>query len=102
MSRVDAREAGGWAVYERLYGPLGPERLDYLFAMLAATIANANRGKGKTAYKPAQFAPRWVDVKRWPWAEQEAQGPMTGEQMLKAIKGIHAGMAGKGVRRGNA
>ncbi len=93
---MDAREVTGWQVFEQMFGPLGPERLDYLFAQLQATIANANRGKKGKAYKPADFAPRWADRKAWPWSDPgDEQGPQTGEQQLEAIKQYHRSMGGR-------
>ena len=73
-------------VYERMSGPLGPERLDYLFASLQAQTYNVNRGKGKKAAKPVDFAPPWADVKAWPWSTSADEGPQTPEDQLKAIK----------------
>lgn len=40
-------------------GPLGPERLDLLFAMLMMTIVNINSPKGKAPKKLEDFIPRW-------------------------------------------
>jgi hypothetical protein len=92
---MDAREVTRWQVFEQMFGPLGPERFDYLFAQLQATIANANRGRKGKAFKPADFAPRWVDRKRWPWAEPDEGGQQTGEQMLEAVKQYQRSMGGR-------
>jgi hypothetical protein len=78
-------------VYEQLYGPLGPERLDHLFAMLQATIANANRGKKSRPYKPEQFMPGWG---RSGDAEPERQA-LDGYEMLNKIRSINRAMGGK-------
>lgn len=85
-------------VYERQFGPLGPERLDYLFAQLQATLANANRRKGQKPYRPEQFAPHWADVKRWPWSTKDP-GPQTGEDILRTVKSAHKAMGGTVERR---
>jgi len=92
---MDSREVTGWAVWERLHGPLGPERLDYLAAAVQATLANVNRGKRQKAFKPVDFAPPWADRKRWPWSDREDRGPMTGEEILRTVKGITRRMGGK-------
>lgn len=56
--------------YERVAGTLGPERLDLLHGIGAATVANANRGKGKAPAKVTAFMPRWD--RRQGWEEQLA------------------------------
>lgn len=92
---MDSREVTGWMVHERLNGPLGSLRFDYLFAQLQATIANANRGKRGKSYKAADFAPRWADTKQWPWTDKEADAPKTGQELLDMVKSIHRSMGGK-------
>ncbi len=39
--------------------PWGDRRLDYLFGMLAAVIANIHRGDSKQAYKASDFMQDW-------------------------------------------
>jgi len=80
-------------VYERLYGPLGPERLDYLCAQLQATVANASRDRKTRPYKPVDFAPPWADREVWPWASGP-KGPMAPEDMLRQVKSLHRAMGG--------
>jgi hypothetical protein len=58
LERVSSRELTEWQAYERIAGPLGPARADVQSAIIAATVANANRGKGKPA-TPADFIPEW-------------------------------------------
>lgn len=67
-------------------GPVGEERLDHLFAMLQATLANVNRGKAQRPYKADEFMPKWGRAK--------PAGPMTGEDMLRAVKRINKTMGG--------
>jgi len=69
-------------------GPVGDERLDHLFSMLQATIANVNRGKNQKAYEPDQFMPKWGVAK--PQA-----GPMSGHDMLEAVKKMNRRMGGR-------
>lgn len=87
LARVSARELSEWEAYEGLAGPIGAERFDHLFAMLASVIANVNRGKGQRPYKGEQFMPKWE--KRAP-----VQDGMDGESMLRAVKRIHKAMGG--------
>jgi hypothetical protein len=80
-----------WEAYERVAGPLDDgTRLDELFAMLQATIANVNRGKRQRPYKAEQFRPQW--------GVAQPNGPLSGDDMLAAVKRINKGMGGD-VRR---
>ncbi|GAA2609630.1 phage tail assembly protein T [Actinomadura fulvescens] len=58
LERTSSSELTEWQAYERVAGPLGPARADVQSAIVAATVANANRSKGKPA-TPADFVPRW-------------------------------------------
>lgn len=80
--------------YERIAGPLGDARLDYLFANLAAVVANVNRSKRQRPYRPEQFIPKWD-----PEAPPERRPQMSGDEMLRAVKGINASMQGKRDRK---
>lgn len=57
--------------------------------MLQATIANANRGKNQKAYEPDQFMPKWG------MAKAKDSGPMSGDDMLAAVKAYNRRMGGK-------
>ena len=59
LARTPSRELTDWMAYEKMTGPLGPERADLHAGIIAATIANANRGKGKRRFRPADFMPKW-------------------------------------------
>jgi hypothetical protein len=54
--------------------------------MLQATIANVNRGRTQRPYKADDFMPRWGVGK--------PAGPMTGEDMLRAVKRVNKTMGG--------
>lgn len=58
--------------------------------MLQALIANVNRGKGQKAHEPSAFLPKWGVAKPDP-------GPMTGEEMLAAVKKMNKRMGGRQV-----
>lgn len=98
MSRIDSRELTEWQAYERVAGPLGAERIDILFARLMSVIANANRSKSQRPYSAEQFMPKWD-----PEALPDRRPEMDGEQMLRAVKRMHRGMAGRrGAEGGDA
>jgi hypothetical protein len=54
---MPAAELVEWAAYEKVCGPLGPERLDHLVAQLCAAVTNA--AGAKPARQPVQFLPKW-------------------------------------------
>lgn len=89
LARITSRELTEWEAYENVAGPIGDERLDQLFGMLQATIANVNRSKRTRPYQTQQFLPRWGKA-------PEAQGPMSGEDMLRAVKKINRTLGGAG------
>jgi hypothetical protein len=58
-----AQEFGLWqALYQQ--SPWGPERIDLAGGVVAATIANVNRGKDQAAFSPLDFMP---------WSKPRAQ-----------------------------
>lgn len=69
--------------YESVSGPLGPERLDSLFAMLTATVANTARGKGDKAMSPKDFMPKWDRGQPQDWRD-----------MLSAVKAYNRQIGG--------
>lgn len=81
LERVSSRELTEWQAYEQIAGPLGPARGDVQSAIVAATVANANRGKGKPA-TPADFIPEW-DRK-----------PQTVEEQLRLVYAMNAALGG--------
>lgn len=89
LARVSSRELTEWAAYEQVSGPIGPERLDRLFGMLASVVANAQRSKKGRPYKPEQFIPKWD-----PKATTDRRPEMTGEEMLRAVRRANKAMGG--------
>ncbi|MET9516383.1 hypothetical protein [Streptomyces sp. NPDC002994] len=79
-----SEELTGWIAYEQVTGPLGPERMDVLVAILAATVSNTARAKGRKA-EPKDFIPKW---------DQGAKQSMSWEEMLAAVKAINRRMGG--------
>lgn len=88
LARITSGELTEWMAYERVTGTLGPERNDFLHAITATTIANANRGKGKAPVKVSAFMPKW-DRGRQSWQEQ-----------LAIVRQLNAAMGGADHTRG--
>ncbi|MFE9737344.1 hypothetical protein [Streptomyces sp. NPDC006477] len=90
LARITSAELTEWMAYEQIAGPLGPERLDLLHAITAATIANTARGKDQPPYEPRDFLPRW---------DQDAARPeQDWQQMLAKVKTLNAQMHGTDTR----
>ena len=53
---MSSRELSEWMAYERVDGPVGPQREDLRAGIIAATVANCHRSKG-VAFKPTDFMP---------------------------------------------
>ncbi len=94
LARISSRELTEWEAYEVIAGPIGDDRLDHLFAMLQAVIANGNRGKRQRPFEIKQFLPQWGRAK------QRSDAPMDGYQLLDRIKKINRQMGG-GVEHGD-
>lgn len=85
LARVGADELTEWAAYEELVGPLDlGRRGDVQAGIVAATIANVNRGKRARRYKPEEFVPNY-GAKSTPqtWQDQLA----IVEQLNRALGG---------------
>ena len=87
LSRVTSTELAEWLAYEKVTGTLGTERADLHAGIVASTIANANRGKGKRVAKVSEFTPKW-DKPVQSWREQ-----------LAVVKQINASMRGSDLTR---
>jgi hypothetical protein len=82
-SRLGSAELTEWMAFEKITGPLGRRRHDIQAATIAATIANANRGKGSKRFTPQDFLPPYGT---------ERKGP---QEMLAAIRDINRSMGGE-------
>ena len=58
LSRISSAELTEWMAFSMLE-PIGHERGDLQAAVVAATMANINRKKGKKPFKPADFMPKF-------------------------------------------
>lgn len=92
LADMDSAELAEWMAYERISGPLGPERQDLLFGILTATVSNGARGKGQRPREPKDFIPRWDQGAR-------RQG-MDWRQMLAQVKTMNRRMGGADLREG--
>ncbi|GFH38919.1 hypothetical protein SCWH03_51820 [Streptomyces pacificus] len=76
--------------YEKISGPLGPERMDGLLAMLCATVSNTARGKGRKA-TPKDFLPQW---------DRGPKEAMDWQSMLAAAKAMNRRLGGTDLTEG--
>lgn len=81
-SRLGSAELTEWMAFERLTGPLGRRRHDIQAATIAATVANASRGKKGKKFKVTDFLLPYGTQRKSP------------EEMLAAIRGINRSMGG--------
>lgn len=77
LTRISAAELTEWVAFERIEGPIGSRRGDLQAAIVAATVANANRGKGSKPASPSDFMPDWgrqrgTSMARWAQAVNAA------------------------------
>ncbi|MDT3395431.1 hypothetical protein RKE29_01990 [Streptomyces sp. B1866] len=82
LARTSSAELTEWMVYERLTGPLGGRRGDVQAAIVAATVANAQRARGR-ALRPEDFLPVW-----------DKPRAMTPEEMWAAAMQANAALGG--------
>lgn len=55
---MSSREFSEWIAFDKI-SPIGRERDDFLFALVAWTIAEANRSRKGKKYKISDFIPKW-------------------------------------------
>ncbi|MCY0963521.1 phage tail assembly protein T [Streptomyces sp. H27-H5] len=85
LATHSSAELTEWIAYEQITGPIGQARDDALMSILAATISNTARGKGRKA-RASDFLPKWDSGKgrpRMDWTE-----------MLTAVKTINRSLGG--------
>ncbi len=83
LNRISSRELAEWWEYYQLE-PFGEERADLRNGIVAATIANVNRGKGKRAKKPQDFMPKF----------EKKQEEQTWQQQLHIVEMLNAAYGG--------
>ncbi|NUP21614.1 MAG: DUF4035 domain-containing protein [Streptomyces sp.] len=89
LATHSSAELTEWIAYEQITGPIGQARDDILMAVLAATISNANRSKGRKA-RATDFLPKWDRFKK----------RMGWQDMLTAVKSINRTLGGDDLTRG--
>ncbi len=57
---ISSPEFAEWMAYDQLE-PMGEQRADLRMGIMAATLANVNRGRGQRAFKPADFMPQFEE-----------------------------------------
>jgi hypothetical protein len=86
LARMPSRLLTEWMVFAKLE-PFGERQADLRAAIVAATIANANRGKNQKAFKVEDFMPRLGD-------DEEEREP-DWESMLERVRGLNAAFGGE-------
>lgn len=93
---VDSAEFVAWQAYS-LLDPFGAERADWRAGMVAATIANVNRGRTTRPYHPRDFMPSFRPRPPEPVQTVEEQQQILGLVALASggtISGADAGPGG--------
>ena len=74
-SRLTSSEITTWLAYYML-DPMGGEREDLRSGIIAATIANVNRGKGTQPFEPSDFMPKFGPEKETVQAPEDMMAQM--------------------------
>lgn len=90
LAGMSSRQVTEWQAYERITGPLGPARADIHAGIIASTIANVNRPKGKAPYKPSAFIPKWDPT------------PQSPQHMKMLVRALNKAFGGTEVPHGDA
>lgn len=72
MAEIDSAEFSEWMAYYRL-DPQGEDRADLRAGIVAATVANAARGRKSRAFKPKDFMPDFEKEAAPDWRQQRAK-----------------------------
>ncbi|MGW2543418.1 phage tail assembly protein T, partial [Kitasatospora sp. NPDC001574] len=80
LDRISSAELTDWIAYERITGPIGPERGDVLHGILTATVHNTAAKKKR---EPSDFVPKWAGKVRQSW-----------QDMLAAVRAANAALGG--------
>jgi hypothetical protein len=81
MARFTEEQMIYLVAYQNLYGPIGPQRFDVLFARLGMDVAAPHMKKGRR--------PKLRDhIVEW---SRKARPQRTGRELLAAVKGIQRG-----------
>lgn len=58
LEKLTARQLAEWEIYHSVE-PFGEQQQFLQAGIVASTIANVNRGKNKSVFKPSEFMPVW-------------------------------------------
>lgn len=86
LSGMPAHLFWEWMAYNQI-DPFVNIRLDILTGIIASTIANVNRPKGKKPFKPGDFIPKFFK-RTQTWTEQ-----------LKIVEALNAALGGDDLRK---
>lgn len=81
---IDSREFAEWIAYDGIE-PFGEDRGDLRAGIIAATIANANRGKNSSPFHPKDFMPDF----------ERKHKQQTDEEMQAFMRSVTARLGGK-------
>jgi len=63
LARISSRELAEWMAYFEI-DPFGEERADLRAGIVASTVANSQRGRRGTAFKPKDFMPKFGQTRQ--------------------------------------
>lgn len=92
LRELDSRQIAGWMAYFSVE-PFGEHAAYWRAGVIAATIANVNRGKRQRAYKPEDFMPPEPKLKR---------EPQTPEEMALVLRRAHKAARKRGLTKKEA
>ncbi|KAB8167062.1 hypothetical protein FH609_011715 [Streptomyces sp. 3MP-14] len=88
LATTTSAELTEWMAYERVTGPLGPERGDALHGIQTAALVNAQKGKRGKRARPQDFIPTW----------DSGGGEQTPDEQLMQAVSITAAFGGTDTR----
>lgn len=94
LAVLDADELTLWLAWERVEGPLGPERDDLRAAQTSATVLNLFRGKRDRPVSPVDLMPDWGRERHQRRRRQSEQAWMRHLAELKARRIVEDSASG--------
>jgi hypothetical protein len=86
---MSSNEFAEWRAYDRI-NPFGERRADLRAGVVAAVVANANRGKRRKAFRPEDFMPTFED---------QSTEAKTSDELLHKVEMLNAAFRGKDKRK---
>lgn len=96
LKRMPSSAFTEWMAYD-LIEPIGPARIDAGFGLVAATVVNVNRKRGRRAIKPIEMYPPYdkAFLKAHP-------GKQTWQDQLSIVEMLNVAYRGKDLRGNRA